>query len=93
MQGRIDIYIKKSVKEDFEKLEVISKVNCDRNFSITIGKAVKNYIQMLQEKQIISQKGDWDILLKGKSKEELLKLNTLITELNNRVVEKLCNSQ
>ena len=90
IQGRIDIYVKKGLKDAFEQLEVISNINHDRNFSETIGKAVKTYISSMQGKKVVADKEKWEILLKDMTKEQLLEVNTQIGELNKMVIDKLC---
>lgn len=89
MHGRLNIYINSAMSDAYDQLQVISDINHHKNFSTTLNNAVKAYIMSVNNSDILADKSLWDKKLQGMSKKELLELNTLIGELNKRIIEKL----
>lgn len=90
MQKRIEIYISKRYKEYFDQLKAMSDISGESMASL-IGDSIEQYIRNINEDpHIIIDQKRWDKLLNKKSKKDLLDLDTLITKLNRKIIEKLC---
>lgn len=93
MQNRIDIYINKEFKQAFDELAGIAGLE-SKKISPMIGQAVKDYVSKLHnEPNLIIEPELWTKALSGKSKSELMEIDTLITRLHRTVVEQLCKKR
>ena len=83
----INLYIGKEFQEFFDQLKVISEANNISNAKL-IGKAVKKYIKEMNDDEEIINTDAFTKFLKTAKKVEILKLSTLICELNNKLIQK-----
>ncbi len=83
----VNLYIAKEFEVFYAQLKVVADGN-KRSFAGEIGKAVKEYIQNLNDNAEVIDRDAFTKLLKSADKEELLELSTFICEMNNKIIEK-----
>jgi len=83
----VNLYIARDFQEFYDQLKVVADGN-KRSFAGEVGKAVKEYIQKLNDNAEVIDKDAFTKLLKSADKEELLELSTFICEMNNKIIEK-----
>ena len=83
----INLYVSKDFQEFFDQLRVVADTN-NKSFAGEIGRAVKRYMQDMNNEIEVVNKDAFAVFLKNATKEELLTLSTLICELNNKIIRK-----
>lgn len=84
----MDIYINKDYRQAFDELIALASLKKIKVSSL-IGLAVQDYIRKINNSpRIIIEEEMWDDLLKPLSKEQILELDTLITKLNRKILER-----
>ena len=73
-----------------DQISVIAQSN-NIPLSTEICKAIKEYIGRLSdEKEMIAGSDVWELFYKNATKEQMLEMSTVICEVNNRILKKLC---
>lgn len=88
MQNRLEISIGKKYKDAFDEFKAFADISCTK-LSPLVGEAIKDYMMNVNNQpKIVLDKKLWD--LSKYSKKELEEMNTLISELNRKIIEELC---
>ena len=86
----INLYVKKENRQYLDQLKVISEAN-NKPFSTEICKAVKQYIQNLNdEKDLVAEDSEWNKFIQNATKEQLYEMSRVICGLNDRINRKVC---
>lgn len=84
---KVEIYINKRYEHAFDTIKALASIE-DTHFNTKIGEALEYYLSQ-GTPYIIAEKKKWKALLHGKTKKELIELNTLISELNNTILKEI----
>lgn len=86
----VNLYVNNMYKEWIDQATVIAEAN-DQKISTVICKAVKKYVQDLNDEvDLIAGKDEWDKFFKNASKDELYEMSKVICGLNDRILSKVC---
>ena len=86
----LNLYVNSIYKEYMDQIKVISEAN-DKPLSTEICKAVKQYIQNLNdEKDLLAEDSEWNEFIKNATKEQLYEMSRVICGLNDRIIRKVC---
>jgi len=88
MRRSVEVSICKNHRVAFDELKALADISGARVSKIIGGLVVKYMNELKGKPQIVLPVETWD--LSKFSKDELLELNTLIYQLNNKVAEELC---
>lgn len=93
MSRRLDLYINSDCRPCVDELVAMAHLKNEK-VSVVACRAISEYVnKMKNNPEIIINKCEWDAILKDKSRAELLELDTLITGLHRKVIERLCKKQ
>lgn len=82
----IPISIGKKYSEYMDQIIVCATGN-GKSLSSEVCKAVKFYMESFDKSPMLASEDKWNSFLKNASKEELFEMNTLIFNINSRVME------
>lgn len=82
----IPISVGKKYKEFMDQLTVCATGN-GKSVSSEVCKAIKFYMESFDKSPMIASEDKWNLFIKNASKEELFDMNTLIFDINTRVME------
>lgn len=86
--GTFNLYISDKHQKYFDELKVCAEGN-DRNISTVICKAIKKYIEMMDNKiPLVADMEDWNKFIKDASQKELREMHTLIYSINEKITKK-----